>query len=183
MNDGSGGKEYPWQGREFTFEVVAKTEDGLKKKGTFVQPESLSQFVVYSDEGEHLGGGNSAPTPIGYYLLGAGFCTLTQLSRYGELMKVNIKNARVIVSSRFRMDGSVLKETVKGGTQGFEVEIEVESDDPPERVAAMVRNAEDGCFVMQAIKNPTEVRTSYTLDGEPIDVDALKAAAASRPAR
>lgn len=170
-------KEYPWQGRQFRFEVVAETEEGLKKRGTFVEPEHLGEFVVYSDEGENLGGGNTAPTPIGYFLLGAGFCTLTQLSRYSKMMKVGIRSARIVVRSSFRTDGSVLKETVKGSTLGFEMDIEVESDDPPERVAALVRNAENGCYVMQAIRNPTEVSRSVRLNGAPIDVDALRPAA------
>lgn len=173
MTDRDDAREYPWQGSEFKFEVVAETDEGLKKKGTIVEPEYLRQFVVYSDEGLQLGGGNSAPTPIGYFLLGAGFCTLTQLSRYSEMMKVDIKSARIVVRSRFRTEGSVLKETIKGSAQGFEIDIEVESDDPPERVAAVVRNAEAGCFVMQAIKNPTEVRKIVRLNGEALDVDAL----------
>lgn len=174
MADESKDKEYPWQGHEFRFEVVAETEKGLKKKGTFVEPEHLREFVVYSDEGVRLGGGNSAPTPIGYFLLGAAFCTLTQLTRYGKMMKVDIKSARLVVQSRFRTDGSVLKETIQGSTHGFEVKIEVESDAPPDRVAALVRNAEDGCFVMQAIKNPTEIAHSVTLNGQPLDIDAMK---------
>lgn len=173
------GKEYSWQGREFKWEVVAETDEGPRKKGTFVEPEAVQQFVVYSDEGAPLGGTNSAPWPIGYFLLGAGFCALTQLSRYSEMMKIEIKNARVVVRSRFRTDGSVLKETIKGSTQGFEIDIEVESEDSPERVAALVRNAEDGCFVMQAIKNPTEVKKNVTLNGAPLDVEALRPALAA----
>lgn len=173
-------REYAWQGREFEFEVVAETDEGLKKKGTFVEPADLRKFTVICDEGERLGGTNSAPTPIGYFLLGAGFCALTQLTRYSEMMKVDIKSARIVVRSRFRTDGSVLRETIKGSTHGFELDIAVESDAPPERVAAVVRNAEDGCFVMQAIKNPTEVTKTVTLNGEAIDVDALKHAAAAK---
>jgi len=172
-------KEYPWQGRKFKFEVVAETEEGLKKKGTFVEPEDLQKFTVHSDEGARLGGGNTAPTPIGYFLLGAGFCALTQLSRYSEMMKVDIKFARITVRSHFLTEGSVLRETIKGSTDGFELDVEIDSDAPPERVAAVVRNAEAGCFVMQAIKNPTEVRTNVTLNGTAIDVDALKGAQAA----
>lgn len=179
MADQDQNKEYPWQGREFGFEVVAETENGMKKKGTFVRPENLQEFVVYSDEGERTGGTNSAPTPIGYFLLGAGFCTLTQLSRYSEMMKVNISFAKIVVRSRFRTEGSVLRETVKGSTHGFEMDIEVMSDDPPDRVAAVVRNAEEGCYVMQAIKNPTEVTRSVTLNGADLDIDAQKPATVS----
>ena len=167
-------KEYPWQGHEFRFEVVAETEEGLLKKGSFVEPEHLSQFNVFSDEGANLGGGNTAPTPIGYFMLGAGFCALTQLTRYAKMMKIDIKGAKATASSRYRTEGSVLRETIQGTPNGFTIAIDVVSDDPPERVAALVRNAEAGCFVMQAIENPTEVIREVTLNGAPLDVAALK---------
>lgn len=164
-------KEFAWQGREFAFGVAAETETGMLKKGTFHEPEHLSQFVVYSDEGVRIGGTNTAPTPIGYFLLGAAFCTLTQLTRYGETMKVPVKTAKVTVNARFRTDGSVLQGTVKGSTVAFDMDIDVESDAPPERVAALVHNAEGGCFVMQAVKNPTEVATTVRLNGRPLAIE------------
>lgn len=164
-------KEYPWQGREFAFHVRAETEDGLKKKGSFVVPEDLQQFSVTADEGERLGGTNSAPTPLGYFLLGAGFCALTQLTRYSEMMKIPIKHASVDVKSRFRTDGSVLRETIKGTSHGFELHVHVESDASEERVAALIRAAEAGCFAMQTVINPTDVTHHVTLNGKPIDIE------------
>jgi len=101
-------------------------------------------------------------------LLGLGFCTLTQLSHYTKVMKVDIQKARVVFRARFRIEGSALQETVKSGPVG----IEVESDDPPERVTAAVRNAENGCFVMQALVNPTEVSRQVSLNGETINIHA-----------
>jgi uncharacterized OsmC-like protein len=166
----AGGKEYAWQGREFAFHVRAETEEGLKKKGTFVLPEDLQKFTVTCDEGTRLGGTNSAPTPLGYFLLGAGFCALTQLTRYAEMMKVPLKHASVDVKSRFRTDGSVLRETVKGSALGFELHIHVESDAPEARIAALIRAAEAGCFAMQTVINPTEVTHHVTLNGKPLDL-------------
>ena len=69
-------------------------------------------------------------------------------------------------------DGSVLKGTVQASTVDFTVEFDVESDDPPERVAACIRAAEAGCFVMQAITKPTEVTRRVTLNGADFDIEA-----------
>jgi len=165
-------KEYAWQGREFAFHVRAETEDGLKKKGTFVLPEDLQKFTVTCDEGVRLGGTNSAPTPLGYFLLGAGFCALTQLTRYAEMMKVPLDHASVDVKSRFRTDGSVLRETIKGTALGFELHIHVQSPAPAPRIAALIRAAEAGCFAMQTVINPTEVTHHVTLNGAPLDIEA-----------
>ncbi len=163
-------KEYAWQGREFGQEVVTVASTGMRKKGIIVEPAETSQFEVFCDEGTHLGGEDSAPRPITYFLLSVGFCALTQLHRYSDMMKVELRNAKVTVKSRFRTDGSVLKGTVKAKPMGFTVAFEVESDSPAERVAACIANAERGCFVMQAIIEPTEVTREVRLNGQPLAI-------------
>jgi hypothetical protein len=47
--------------------------------------------------------------------------------------------------------------------------LELESPDPPDRVARVVRNAERGCFVMQALVKPVAVTTRTTLNGTVLD--------------
>jgi len=64
---------------------------------------------------------------------------------------------RMKVTARYRVDGSVLNDTVQGRMVGAETTLEIDSPDPPERVAKVVRNAERGCFVLQALQNPVPV--------------------------
>ncbi len=163
-------KEYAWQGREFGQEVVTVSSKGLRKKGLIVEPAETSQYEVFCDEGPQLGGENSAPRPITYFLLSVGFCALTQLHRYGEMMKVELRNPKVTVKSRFRTDGSVLKGTVQAKPVGFQIKFEVESDLPADRVAMCIRNAERGCFVMQAIVQPTPVEREVLLNGKTLAI-------------
>jgi len=162
-------REYAWQGRQFGQEVVTVTDKGLRKKGIIVEPAETSHFEVFADEGARLGGENTAPRPLTYFLLSVGFCALTQLHRYSEMMKVSLADAKVTVRSGFRTDGSVLRGTVKARPVDFEVEFDVTSDNPPDRVAACVRAAEAGCFVMQTIIEPTEVTRTVRLNGTAID--------------
>lgn len=84
------------------------------------------------------------------------------------MMKVSVNKARVHVSMRNRQEGSVLQGTVKTVCLGIETRLELESDEPPERVAALVRNAENGCFTMQALMNPSPVTGTVTLNGTPL---------------
>ena len=88
-------------------------------------------------------------------------------------MKTKIKKARVFVTARFKSEGSVLAETVKARSQGFETRLELESDEPAERVAAVVRNAENGCYVMQTILHPVSVERKCMLNGREFDPEAL----------
>jgi uncharacterized OsmC-like protein len=158
-------KEYAWQGRQFSQEVVTVSDKGLRSRGIIVEPEEVSHFEVFSDEAPRMGGENSAPRPLTYFLLSVGFCTLTQLHRYSEMMKITLRDAKVTVRSGFRTDGSVLRGTNKASTVDFEVEFDVESDDPPEKVAACIQAAENGCFVMQSILEPTPVKRTVRLNG------------------
>lgn len=81
------------------------------------------------------------------------------------MMKVSVSKARVHVSMRNRQEGSVLQGTVMTTCLGIETRLELESDEPAERVAAMVRNAENGCFTMQALLKPVPFTSTVTLNG------------------
>lgn len=86
-------------------------------------------------------------------------------------MKTHITKAKVSVKARFKSEGSVLRETVQAVGLGFESRCEIESEEPADKVAAVVRNAENGCYVMQTILQPTPVERQFTLNGAPFNPD------------
>jgi organic hydroperoxide reductase OsmC/OhrA len=90
------------------------------------------------------------------------------------MLKVHIDKAKVFVTARFKNEGSVLRETVQAEGLGVETRCEITSSEPPEKVAKVVRNAEAGCYVIQTIRNPTEVKSKYSLNGAPFDPVAFK---------
>ncbi len=85
------------------------------------------------------------------------------------MMKTHISKAKVFVKARFKSEGSVLRETVQAVGLGFETRLEIESNEPAERVAAVVRNAENGYFILQSILNPMPVKRKFTLNGAEFD--------------
>ena len=93
---------------------------------------------------------------------------MTQVSRYGHMLKVTVNGMRMKVTARYRVDGSVLNDTIQGQMLGAETTLEIDSPDSPERVARVVRNAERGCFVMQALLNPVPVTGQTVLNGQPL---------------
>ena len=99
---------------------------------------------------------------------------MTQISRYGEMLKTQIDKARVLVAARFKNQGSVLRETVQAQGLGVETRCEITSREPAEKIAKVVRNAEAGYYIIQTIHNPTEVKSEYTLNGQPFDPAAFK---------
>ena len=89
------------------------------------------------------------------------------------MMKTKINKARVFVKAKFKSEGSILRETVKAVGLGFETRLELDSEEPAERVAAVVRNAENGCFVLQSILNPVPVERKFTLNGSEFDPEGF----------
>ena len=81
------------------------------------------------------------------------------------MMKTKIDKAKVFVTARFKSEGSVLRETVQAVGLGFQTRCDLQSSEPAEKVAAVVRNAENGCYVMQTILRPTPVERQFTLNG------------------
>ena len=91
---------------------------------------------------------------------------MTQVSRYGHMLKVTVNGLRMRVTTRYRVDGSVLNDTIQGRMLGAETTLEIDSPDSPEQVARVVRNAERGCFVMQALQKPVPVTGRTVLNGK-----------------
>ena len=87
------------------------------------------------------------------------------------MMKTQIGKARVFIKAKFKSEGSVLAETVKAQGLGFETRLELESDESQAKVAAVVRNAENGCYVLQSLLNPVPVERTFSLNGIQFDPD------------
>jgi hypothetical protein len=89
-------------------------------------------------------------------------------------MKTKIAKAKVFVTARFKSEGSVLAETAQARSLGVETRLELESQEPVDKIAAVVRNAENGCYVLQTILNPVPVKRAFALNGNPFDPEGLK---------
>jgi hypothetical protein len=90
---------------------------------------------------------------------------MTQVARYGHMLKVTVGTMRMRVTARYRVDGSVLNDSVQAQMVGADTTLELESPDPPDRIARVVRNAERGCFVMQALLTPVPITSRTMLNG------------------
>jgi len=84
------------------------------------------------------------------------------------MLKVTVNGMRMRVTARYRVDGSVLNDTIQGRMLGAETTLEIDSPDPPAQVARVVRNAERGCFVMQALLQPVPITGRTVLNGAPL---------------
>jgi len=63
---------------------------------------------------------------------------MTQVSRYGHMLKVTVTAMRMRVRARYRVTGSVLGDSVMASMVGAETTLEIDSPDPPARAAKVV---------------------------------------------
>src|SRR5262249_7851003 len=153
--------------REIVFDADVRSVTPFLKLAT-VSRGGGGHMTFACDEGPALGGLGSAPTPLMYFGAALAFCLMTQVARYGHMLKVAIDGMRMKVRGSYRVDGSVLNDTIEAQMVSAEIDVELESTDAPDRVARVLRTAERGCFVMQALLRPVPVTTHARLNGAPL---------------
>jgi hypothetical protein len=77
-----------------------------------------------------------------------------------------VKDLRLEQVTRFFMKGSARDGSLHGGAKGLETHVEIESDEPPERIRELVRMAEQTCFTLGAWTHAVPAKTTVTLNGE-----------------
>ena len=163
--------------REVKLMAVAEHLENMQHRATV--SHFGREFVITSDEPDVLGGDNEYPTPMEYFTASIGFCLLTQIERYGRMLKADISEARCRVYADFEAGGSVLAGTVDSWCSGVTTEVEIESDESPELIAAVLHNADRGCYIRATVRSATNVVTTVELNGELLDLSQYP----SRPPR
>jgi hypothetical protein len=105
---------------------------------------------------------------------------LTQIVRYGRMLKANITTARCHVKGHWSSEGSVFAGTITSSCHGIETHLEVTSDDDPALVAAVLRNAEGGCYAQSLVQEPVQVTGKATVNGQEFDYRSYPARAPRR---
>ncbi|MEW6503310.1 MAG: hypothetical protein AB1457_05035 [Chloroflexota bacterium] len=84
---------------------------------------------------------------------------------------MNIRKETVKVTAHFREQGSVLRGDAEAFCDGFEVEMQIESDEPLPVIQDLVRLARRMCFTEVALTNNTPITVTAKLNGNPLEQD------------
>ncbi|MGH9088437.1 MAG: hypothetical protein ACRDYZ_10055 [Acidimicrobiales bacterium] len=87
-------------------------------------------------------------------------------------MKLSLTDVQVDQTLRFYRQGSVLGGTIKSGSMGIDVAVDIASDEPKERIAELIRVARASCFTHGSMAEPVMIETSARLNGKPLKVRA-----------
>jgi len=81
------------------------------------------------------------------------------------------ENLRVKVRGKYFAEGSVLRGSRRALADSIVVEVALDSDEPPERVVQLIKEAEAGCYTIGALRNPSPVDLLATLNGKPFALE------------
>lgn len=85
------------------------------------------------------------------------------------MMKLKVKKANCHVEFDYVLSGSVLKGTVKTTWKAVTTRLDIDSEEPPAKIAALVRNAKGGCFAENLVVQQVPLRGTVFLKGRPIE--------------
>ena len=86
------------------------------------------------------------------------------------MLKKTVNKARVRCEFDFYLDGSLLADTIHSGVTEFRTFLEIDSPEPDEVVARIIRSAKRGCYAEQLVTTAVPLVSSYTVNGRPFDV-------------
>jgi hypothetical protein len=93
---------------------------------------------------------------------------MTQIARYAQYKKVEIKSVKGWIKLNITMTGSVLQETIDTGASSVETKFEVESDAEAKDVERILRLARKGCWARQMVAKPIPFDDTLVLNGKSI---------------
>ena len=119
--------------------------DGLFEVDTFLGIPGASHFKLVSDEGE------AGAAPCGLALLSAGiaFCYMTQLSRYIENMKMNIRGVRLVQFNPYVAGPKAVAEPI-------DTHLFLNGEAPDETHLQLLTIAARTCYLHAASRTPVE---------------------------
>jgi hypothetical protein len=84
-------------------------------------------------------------------------------------LHIEPKHVRINITARYSREGSVIAGNAHTLCDAIETELSLDSDEPPERVAQLIKMAEATCFTIAALRNQAPVALKAMVNGQPFD--------------
>ena len=87
------------------------------------------------------------------------------------MMKMKVSGANCRVVFRKHLGGSVLQGTVFNRWEGVDTYLRLNSDEPADRLAHLIKNAKAGCFAEGLIVQPVPLHSHIEVNGKPFNIE------------
>lgn len=134
-----------------------RRDDGLFETETWLGLPGCSHFRLLSDEMD----AGAAPSGLALLSAGISFCYMTQLSRYIENMKMNIRRVRLVQFNPY-LTGD------KAAAEPIDTHLFLDGEAPEETHLQLLTIAARTCYLHAAANTPVEPKVRIVYNGSPI---------------
>ncbi len=125
----------------------------------------IGDWTVSVDEPPALGGSNQAPSPTQYALAALGSCQAVMYRLWAERLGLQVERLEVRVRGDLDVRGLLgLADEARSGFRSVEVEVAIDSPEPPQRLAELRRAVDRHCPVLDVFVAPVPVSTTLRMD-------------------
>jgi hypothetical protein len=89
------------------------------------------------------------------------------------MMKMKVSGANCRVTFRKYLGGSVLKGTVFNRWEGVSTFLKIQSDEPADKLAHLIKNAKAGCFAEGLITQQVSLHSHVEVNGKPFHIEGV----------
>ena len=140
--------------KSFTLKFTGNaTNKGSMRNDIDVSFESMNEtFKLATDEGAFHGGKGTAPPPLALFTASLCGCIMTQIKAFGKKLKIEVNEIEIDASMEWQ--GEVLEEgPYKANCDGYNLDIDIISEEPIERKKKLLEAAINGCFIESSLKS------------------------------
>ncbi len=134
---------------------------------TMVRPFE-EHFDLASDEGAFHGGDATAPPPLALFISGLTGCIMTQIRAFAKRLDVPLDDLKV--EARIEWLWVAKDKVYETAPQLFEIDIDIDSSAPHDRVVALIETAKKGCFIEQTLARKNTIRHRMKTPGGWVEV-------------
>ncbi|MEM9221005.1 MAG: OsmC family protein [Pseudomonadota bacterium] len=136
------------------FEIIFEgkgTASGKMRNDIVVDwPMQNERFELATDEGPFHGGDGTAPPPLALFTAALIGCLMTQIRAFAKRMDIEVR--ALDVSARLHWSGvQDGAEPYVSAPEGFDLDIEMDSDAGADRLLELLDAAKKGCFIEQSL--------------------------------
>lgn len=165
-------KSRPPEPLHFEVNIVAEAHDRQKKSGVVqVNIPGFSPAKIYCDEQTPVGD-DTAPPPLAFFSAGIAFCLLTHLSDILTTRKIQVDTMKIEQRIKFMTKLGSMRELGvpnEGACEMVETHVLIDSPEPPEKIQALLAEAEGSCMAHYALRNPIPWSTRLVHNGTELE--------------
>lgn len=125
--------------------------DGVKETKIQIFQPIGSVFRILTEDSERFGGQERFPPGLALMCAGVAFCYMTQISRYAEVVKQQLKEYRIVQDMHFDLPGASGGTGIAPGVAPVLTHVHVETGEDIPTTQTLVRMGEQTCYLHAAM--------------------------------